>query len=384
MSQAKVYAGGLGVSRIKESTYGAGSGAISHFIQTNGVGPTRDKDRYTSRGEARGVEETSEQIEIMDRTSVEIPDGQELTDIALLHHMIYGLGSDVKTTPSAATNARQHALTLAGVNTPINSTWMQANTYDLSSAAAGDKYRNMLFKGCVANRFNMRGSVDTGYLQYGSAWQADGATPATPVDISGLSIPKYGPYKMNNQFLYVGSAVSPGSLVLPTSGATPTGGELTGAVNLSTKLLGFGYGYNNDLDVEGGHAGTLGLNATEMERTERLQTLSLDLKYDPAVAFIDELSWNQIATALQTASGVRSCSLALYNWSNFALDTSGTIYTHAWTSLFPVCWLTKVTKTQRKGRWVISAEFEIGTNLTQQSIYFYTWNLEANQWAHTS
>jgi len=386
MGQIRVNRGGLAISRIYQTAIGTGA-TLSHLMLCEAPSSSRNPRLYNAVGEARGLEENPDQQELRDETALTFPN-LILNDVSLGAHLAYGLGSDAVTTPSGATNARQHTYSAASMSTELAMATIQTNMYDRTSTGAGNKYRNTKHLGNVLNSFVLSGGVGTGDWRIAPTWQTAGAGANNPDSISGLTAPIYSPFRFRNTFAFVGPSYTPGSLALP-GGSAPTGVELGGGsslqVDLSTKLLGVSWSLNNNVDVEGGHVGSYSGGASELIRGMRTQSLSLDLKYDPTVAFLEELRENQIASGVQTSGNSRAFSLGIYCWSNFALDASGTVYYHAFSLFWPSVYLDgQVGFSNRGNRYAMKVPLLVGQNTTQNSVYAYQWSKEASVWANNT
>lgn len=384
MGQIRVNRGGLAISRIYQTAIGTAA-TLSHLMPCEAPNSSRSPRLYNATGEARGLEENPDQQEIRDETALSFPN-LILNDVSLAAHLAYGLGSDNVTTPSGATNARQHAYSAAGLAYELQMATLQANMYDRTTNGAGSKYKNTKHLGCVVNSFTLSGGVGSGDWRISPVWQTAGAGAQNASSISGLTAPVYSPFRFRNTFCFVGPSFTPGSLALP-SGSAPTGVELGGGssyqIDISTKLLGASWTVNNNVDVEGGHVGSYSGGASELIRGQREQRLSLDLKYDPGVAFLEELRENQITSAVQTSGSSRAFSLGIYCWSNFALDSSGTVYYHAFSLFWPSVYLDgPVDFSNRGDRYAMKVPLLVGQNTTQNSVYAYQWSKEANTWAN--
>jgi len=386
MGQIRVNRGGLAISRIFQTAIGTAA-TLSHLMPCEAPNSSRSPRLYNATGEARGLEENPDQQELRDETALSFPN-LILNDVSLAAHLAYGLGSDTVTTPSGATNARQHAYVPVALTGEIPMATLQANMYDRTTAGAGSKYKNTKHLGNVLNSFTLSGGVGSGDWRISPVWQTAGAGAQNASSISGLTAPVYSPFRFRNTFCFVGPSFTPGSLALP-SGSAPSGVELgagsSAQVDISTKLLGASWTVNNNVDVEGGHVGSYSGGASELIRGQREQRLSLDLKYDPAVAFIEELRENQINSGVATSGNSRAFSLGIYCWSNFALDASGTVYYHAFSLFWPSVYLDgPVDFSNRGNRYAMKVPLLVGQNTTQNSVYAYQWSLEQNTWANNT
>lgn len=383
MPQTRVNSGAVAIARGKESSYGNGSPTLTHLMHTIAPQSARNFRLKNVSDEARGVEEMADQVELRDETALSFQ--HPLNDVSLAAVLGYGLGSDTMTIPSGATNARQHAFEPAAMATELPSTILQVNMKDRTSTGAGSGYTNAKHLGVVLSSFSMNGGVSSGEWTINPVWQTGGFGAQNGVSIAGKTSPVYSPFKFRNTFCFVGPSFTPGSLVLP-NGSAPTGLELGGGasyqVDLSSRILGVGWNFNNNLDVEGGHTGSASTGALEMVRGQREQTLALDFKWDYNIGFLKSLRENEIDGSVVTSGNARAFSLGIMCVSNKALDSSGTVYYHAFSLFWPSVYLDGDVKfNNRGGRYAMSVPLRVGENGTQKSVYAYQWSLEASAWA---
>lgn len=381
MGQVRVNSGAVAIARVYETTLGGGS-TLSHLMHAVAPVSSRNFRFKNVEDEARGLEEMSDQVDIRDETSLAFP-SMPLNDVSFGAHMAYGVGSKSKTTPSGATNARQHGNSSLDITTELSSTVLQVNMKDRTTT--GSAYMNSKYLGCVLNNFTVNGGVSSGEWQISPTWQTAGFDPQNADAVAGLISPVYSPYKFKNTFCFVGPSFTPGSLLLPSSGVAPTGVELgagaSAQVNLSTRLLGVNWTLNNNLDLEGGHAGTL-YGATELIRGQRQQTISLDFKWDPTINFLKALKHGEIHSAVATSGNSRAFSLGIMCFSGAVLDVSGTVYCHGFSLFWPSVYLDGDVKfNNRAGKYAMQVPLRVGQNTTQDSVYTYQWSLENGKWA---
>lgn len=282
-------------------------------------------------------------------------------------------GADAVTTPSGATAARQHKITPFAVSGELASYTIQSSVTTVSETTVKKATR---YSGCLCDTFTMSGSVRDKVVRISTEFAASG-TRAAGVDLSAASRPNFGPHIFNNIFLFVGVSYTAGSLNLPvfaSSAEAPDGAEIGSAVNLSTYIRGFTYSRRNNIDQEGGHAGSTGLVATSMFSGKPEMTLSLTLRFDDTVSALLDLI---------DGDGDYWRSMALCCWSNTKIEDVTTDYQHAFSGFFPRAEQNSEPQWNSTNLGVreFTIDFLITEDQTNNAAEWYVWNKDATDHA---